>query len=311
MASENVAIYCWNDFGPGKIKDNIAKLQQSGVTTAILWAVHVGSPNTPKRKQKYGDLIYNDDPPNLFVSQNKFNPGNSPQIAAWPGLVAQLKQGGSSVSKIFLSIGGGDGVQDFTTIEYMLTHGMTETLIDNLTALRDAFKVNGTCVIDGIDLDCEESVHQDTIPVFSQILFNLGFEVTFCPYDYQDRKFWQTCMQKLWDLGLKVSWWNLQCYSGGNFNRTKLPDWISTLAGVVGKDAAPSFLWPGLAVMGSGTNDQCPDGICTTFAGWSKLGLGGGWLWRYDDIGKRPCSVPADLAAYVTAIKKGLSNKCT
>lgn len=312
MASANLAAYCWEDFGPAKIKNNVTKLQNTGLTTAILWAVHVGAPNNAI-KHKYGDLIFNNDkdhPENLFISQGLFNPNKNSQTGAWPEYVAKLKQGG--VNRVFFSIGGG-GVTDFTAIEYMLTHNMTDVLAQNLDALRTAFtdKATKQCAIDGFDLDSEESVSQDTIVKFSAMLFKLKFAVTFCPY--RDQDFWKGCMKTLWDNGRKVSWWNLQCYDGGDPNRKpeKLDTWIKALAAVVGEKAAPSFLLPGLAVMGSGPNEQCPGGICRTFSTWKDHKLGGGWLWRYDDIGKKPCPGRADLTAYVDAINKGLKNQCT
>jgi hypothetical protein len=311
MASTIAAAYCSGYLGPGNIQKYISNIQQSRLTTAILWALHIGRPSIPG--QHYGDLIFNDSP-NLFVSQGKFNPNNNSNIAAWPGQIAQLKQGGSAVSKIFFSIGGANPpVYDFTSIQYMLKNGLTGALVQNFTALRKAFTVNGTCVIDGFDLDCEEFVDQSTIVQFSQILFKLGFQVTFCPFDNQS--FWQGAMQTLWNQGMKVSWWNLQCYAGGYGNRSDLSPWIQSLAAVVGKQAAPSFLVPGLAVQGSEGDGQCPTGnggICPTFAGWSKLGLGGGFLWLYDAIiqNSSPCPGPADLAAYVAAINNGLKNNC-
>ena len=216
------AAYCSGDLGPGNVQNHISDIQNSGLTTVILWALHIGRPEIAG--QKYGDQIFNDFPQNLIVSGGTFNPNGSSAIAAWPGQVAQLKKAGG-VSKIFLSVGGAHPpVDDFTTIEYMLNNNMAGTLAANLKALRQAFTANGTCVIDGFDLDCEENVSQQTIVEFSKILFGLGFEVTFCPY--ANPSFWQGCMQTLWNGGDKVSWWNLQCYSGGYSNRNELPSWI-------------------------------------------------------------------------------------
>lgn len=305
----NSAAYCSGDLGPGNIQNRISDIQGSGLTTAILWAVHIGRPEISG--QKYGDLIFNNYPDDLFVSAGKFDPNDVSTIAAWPGQVAQLKQN-SSVSKIFFSIGGW-GVKDFETIQFMLNNGMSDKLTANLKALQTAFTVNGTCVIDGFDLDCEEYVDQSTIVGFCRIVFGLGFAVTFCPY--MNQEFWQGSMQTLWNDGHKVSWWNLQCYAGGGGNRTDLSPWIAALAAVVGKEAAPSYLVPGLAVAGSESDGQCPtgqDSICTTFAGWSGLGLPGGFLWMYDSIVANPgaCGGQANLASYVSAINNGLSNNC-
>jgi hypothetical protein len=312
MASANIAAYCWDDFGPGKIKNNVAKLQNTGLTTAILFAVHVGSTKDEGVQHQDGDLIFNDDredPANLFISQGEFNPAKNPVTGAWPGYVAQLKKGG--VGKLFFSIGGGD-VRDFTTIEEMFAQKKGDVLAGNFEKFKTTFSdpVTKKCWIDGFDLDCEEDVDQDTIVQFSQMLFEKGFQVTFCPYENEN--FWKRCMQTLWDQGKKISWWNLQCYSGGdpNINPEKMKKWIDALAAVVGEDAAPSYLLPGLPVMGSNTptGDLCPDGIYKTFKSWQdkNLKLNGGWLWRYDQIGNKPCSGRADLTAYVDAINKGL-----
>lgn len=312
MATYNSAAYCSGDLGPGNIASHIADIQNSGLTTAILWAMHIGRPSV--QGQQYGDLVFN-DMPNLIVSGGKFNPTNSSAIAAWPAQVAQLKQQGS-VSKLFFSFGGAvPWVQDFTTVQYMLTNGMAGVLEENIAALKTAFTIDGTCAIDGFDIDCEEDVDASTIVGFCQILFRQGFEVTFCPF--WDPETWQGYMQTLWDQGMKVSWWNLQCYAGGNPNRGNLSPWIAALAAVVGKETAPSYLMPGLAVAGAqDTNDgQCPTGnnsICTTFATWNGLGLPGGFLWTYDWILKSPtlCSGQNKLSAYVAAINDGLNNNC-
>jgi hypothetical protein len=306
MGTYETAAYCAGYLGPGSIQTYLPDIQRSGLTTAILWAVHVGQPSDPG--QHYGDLDFN-DADNLFISQGVFNPLNSSAVAAWPQQVAQLKQG-SSVGRIFFSIGGG-GVGDFTNIQHMLQNGMTDVLEENFAALKKAFTVGGACVVDGFDLDCEEGVDESTIVSFSHILFDLGFEVTFCPYG--NPSWWQSCMQALWNQGLTVSWWNLQCYAGGNGNGTGLTSWIDSLAAVVGKADAASHLMPGLAVKGSESDGKCPTGsgsIEATFAGWSGLGLRGGFLWTYDDIvkngGKDLCPGAADLAAYASAITDGL-----
>lgn len=308
MAYDTVA-YSGGDSGPGNLASHIADIQGSGLTTLILWALHIGRPSV--QGQHYGDFIFNDGV-NLFISNGTFNPLGSADIAAWPGQIAQLRQKGS-IGKVYFSIGGqSPPVFDFTTIEYMLKNGLANVLAGNLGALRKAFTVNGVCVIDGFDLDCEESVDPATIVAFCEILFAQGFEVSFCPYDNQG--FWQGCMQTLWNKGLKVSRWNLQCYSGGFWNRNDLASWIASIAAVVGKTAAPSYLVPGLSTVGE-QNAQCPtgqDSICSTFAGWSSLGLPGGFLWTYDSIVANPggCNGTATLSNYVAAINTGLANNC-
>lgn len=42
MSTINLAAYCSGDFGPGITNECIADAQQSGFTTLILWAMHIG-----------------------------------------------------------------------------------------------------------------------------------------------------------------------------------------------------------------------------------------------------------------------------
>ena len=310
----NLAAYCSGDFGPGISDQLIANVQESGLTTIILWAMHIGRPSIPG--QQYGDLVFNSGDIRI-VSEGTFNPGNDSAIGQWPNDIAQLKQNGSKVSKIFVSIGGW-GVEDFESIQYMLNHGMADVLKQNFQALRDAFTMDGQCLINGIDFDNEEYVSSSTIVDFAEILFSIGFEVTFCPYVAPTE--WQGYMQTLWDKGYQVSWWNLQCYSGGNGNLSNLQPWIDALSAVVGDGQGAAYLVPGLAVQGATDSNpqQCPTGeggMCQSFASVSNLGLAGGFIWKYDSIlsNTQPCSGSISLpsaADYSKAIEQGLGNNC-
>jgi hypothetical protein len=323
--SHEIAAFCEGILGPDKLTKHAGRVRESGLTIPILGFLHIGREQI--QGQSYGDLIYNNWPDDLLVSKGQFNQ----KLEAWPKQVAQLKQN-SSVTKIFISIGG-DGlkpadVQDFRTIQHMFQSGQSEILLKNLKELRRVFTPNKACVIDGIDLNCEEFypyierdgppyVEDSTIIEFSKMLFELGFEVTFNPWAPVDRQRWQYCMQELWNKGHKVSWWNLQCYDGGHDNRDNLQEWINSLADVVGAEAAASYLMPGLSVKGA-KDGQCPStnnrndpGIQETFAGWRNFGLRGGWLWSYDDIfanvnNSGLCPTEAWLWDYVQAVKKGL-----
>jgi hypothetical protein len=327
--SHEIAAFCEGILGPDKLTHHADRVRQSGLTTPILGFLHIGRPEIPG--QSYGDLIYNDYPDDLLVSyrgsEPVFNPNGKQVIQDWPNQVAQLKKY-SSVNRIFISIGG-DGkepadVRDFRTIQHMFQSGQREILRTNLEKLREVFTFNNACVIDGIDINCEEfdsyipppGVEDSTIVNFSTMLFELGFKVTFNPWNPPDRKRWQDCMQALLNKGHEVSWWNLQCYDGGRDNRDNLQEWINSLATVVGKDNAASYLMPGLSVRGA-KDGQCPStnnrndpGILETFAGWRNLGLRGGWLWSYDEIfanyNKGLCPGDAVLYDYVQAVKKGL-----
>lgn len=301
------AAYCSGELNPHRIKAHLSDIQQSGLTTVILFALHIGG------EGEWGNFTFN-EPRWLFVSQRVFNPAKDSAIRDWRQSIVELKQHGSVV-KIFFSIGGWN-TKDFTAIQQMLKAKQANLLRTNFNALRQAFTVDrDVCVIDGFDLDKEnEDIDEDTIVSFSEILFDLGFEVTFCPYT--EPTWWQSCMKKLWDQNHKVSWWNLMCYAGGVPNRNDLADWIDKIAAVVGKDNKPaSYLAPGLAVKTKPdyANGQCPtgpDSIESTFTNWKDLGLRGGFLWSYDDIVKSSgtglCKGQADdLKAYVAALRAG------
>jgi hypothetical protein len=302
MASYHTVLYSGGPLGPTQIDQHITDIQQSGFTTVVLWSFHIAS---------NGDITFN-DPPTL-VSGGKYIGDTS-----WPGKVAQLKQNGSSVSKIFLSVGAG-GVSDFTHIQKLIQQygtGPTSILCQNFMALRQAFTINGQCVVDGIDFDNEDNYDQDSMVQFAVMLFNMGFEVTFCPYTFT--QFWVDSLKALWKQGYRVSWWNLQCYSGGAGNNPQ--DWINAVAPVVGKSAAPAFIVPGLWCYqtSSPSDAKCPEKICSPFSNWNappnNMGLQGGFIWLYDDILKfedsNPCQWTATTAGYANAIVKGLGQNC-
>ncbi|MCF2860821.1 hypothetical protein ABMY44_01415 [Pseudoalteromonas sp. Cnat2-41] len=318
MSTINLAAYCSGDFGPGITNECIGDAQQSGFTTLILWAMHIGRAGDLNNSncqavpgQSWGELVFNDG--NIRITDgDTFNPNNDADIAAWPSKLAQLKQHGSKVEKIFISIGGW-GVCDFQAIEYMLEKGMREQIKANFKTLREAFTVDGECLIDGVDFDNEEVVKASTITEFAEILFDLGYQVTFCPY--QQPSLWQGYMQTLWDKGYRVSWWNLQCYSGGLGNLERLQPWLDALSAVVGEGQGGAYLVAGLAVKGASDSNPelCPSAFCQSFAAVSEQGLAGGFIWKYDAVlsNKSACdgAVPT-AASYSKAITQGLNNDC-
>jgi hypothetical protein len=319
--------------GPGELEKHLADIQGSGLTTAIVGMLHIGNPedhkDDPKAKtMKFGDFIYNNYPDDLIVRDGTFNPpnpdpdpkkakANNEAIAKWPAQVAKLKQQGS-VRDVFLVVGSPPRYwPDFKNIGTMLAQDDGAQLKKNLVALQDAFTINGRCVIDGFDIDCEETLDQatqDIVVRFCEMVFDLGFKVTFCPYENPD--WWRDCMRTLWNGRDgrdrdKLSWWNLQCYAGGIGNLGDLSPWIDALGAVVGPQAASSYLVPGLCPAGEDDVDgdvHCafgPNSFETIASGWKNPKLRGMFLWRYDPLALD--SGPNTLAEYVKAIKSGLS----
>lgn len=288
------AVYCWEDLYSGgqPVIDNI---KASGFSTVLAWSVHVSATNA--------DLTLNDT---LIVTDGTYVGDSS-----WPGLLAQLKTGTTSVNRLLFSVGSGGGPTDFTNIQTLITRfgtGSDSPLYKNFAKLLEVIPS-----IDGIDFDDEDLYDQDTIVQFSLMLKAIGYQqITFCPY--MEMSFWAGCLKELQaEAPGLVTAYNLQCYAGGGGNVYALPQWIDSIAPVLGPGAA-HFILPGLwSRNGTGcTSGECPDQMQTQYAGWKSLGIGGGFIWRYDDIidceNSGSCSGgPITPAAYAEAIINGLS----
>jgi hypothetical protein len=289
MSTIMTAIYGGGPFYSGG-QPVIDDLKASGFTTIVAWALHVNAA---------GDLIYN-DPTIVSGGQYVGDPG-------WPGLLADLKQGETSVNRLLFSVGGWEA-GDFPNIQALIQSqgtGPDSILYKNFAALKQAIPT-----IDAIDFDDESLYDQATTVAFSQMLYGLGYNVTFCPYT--EMQFWVECLQALNDEtpGL-VTGFNLQCYAGGGGN-TPQP-WIDAIAQVMGSGfPAASFVYPGLWCRnGDGCGSgSCPSDIASQFAGWKSSGIEGGFIWLYDDIqkceGSGVCGGPMGSAAYASAIAEGL-----
>src|SRR5947207_2206749 len=152
----NPVAYVREAGGPGALETHVADIQASGLTTVILIGLHMGWPDKYPGQQ-VGDFIYNAYPANLIVRGGKFNPNGTDAIKRWPAQVAKLKQQ-ASVSSVFLAVAGVlPWWADFANIQAMFADGKADMLKQNIAALREAFTIGGRCVIDGIDIDCEDS----------------------------------------------------------------------------------------------------------------------------------------------------------
>lgn len=269
----------------------IADLKASGFTTIVAWALHVSAT---------GDLIFNDP---TIVSG-----GNYVGDPGWPGLLAELKQGQTSVNRLVFSIGGW-GVGDFPNIQALIQSqgtGPGSILYRNFAALKEAIPT-----LDAIDLDDETLYDEATTVAFSRMLGALGYNVTFCPYASPD--FWTGCLAEIESQspGL-VTGFNLQCYAGGSGNQPQ--QWIDAIASAMPPGfPASGFVYPGLWCRnGPGcASGTCPAGVTAEFRDWQPSGIQGGFVWLYDDLQKCEdsgvCSGPMGSAAYASAIAQGLA----
>ncbi|MBA3487831.1 MAG: hypothetical protein H0T88_11710 [Lysobacter sp.] len=263
------------------VHTTIYQLQKSGFNTPILGLFHVGRDYDITPAQITGDIYYNDT---LVISQGSYVGDSS-----WPGLIGSMIGGG--VTKVCASFGGG-GVLDFQTLKRIYEGNGNSyagtNLLANLNVLRHTFPS-----ISVIDMDCEETYDQPSFVAFCQLLIALGFQISFCPYTWQD--FWTGSLAKLNASNPdKVVWWNLQAYDGGAGNEPG--QWAAAIG-----TAIPGFATAGYIVVGDWTNDS-PSEVKNLLRGFSnEPSLGGGFMWTLDDM-----ISAGTLDAYGSAIKAGL-----
>lgn len=290
MASKDAGVY-----GSGVLYTDptvIDQLRSSGMTTVVAWAVHVN---------EAGDLIFNDQ---AIVREGRYV-GNS----EWPVLMKKLKAQPSTVKRLLFSIGGWE-TGDFGRIQKLIADGGLEPegiLRRNFAALKKVMPW-----IDGIDFDDEELYEVETTVPFATMLYEVGFNVTFCPYSNEE--FWIECLSLLEakQPGLVIGF-NLQCYAGGEGNEPG--PWIEAIEAKMrpGFDAK-SFVRPGLwGRHGRECQEgECPETIEVKIGGWSgSSGITGAWVWQLDEllqcVDSEVCSGPMTIAAYADAILGGLA----
>jgi hypothetical protein len=285
MNTPNIALYAGGPLGPSGIAQNLAATQTAGWTTIILGLFHIGRPDVTG--QNYGDIIFNDS---MTISQGKYVADSS-----WPNNVAQLKQAGSTVTKVYASIGGGKGIEDFQTIQKIYQsngNSFSGTMLEaNLQTLRQTFPA-----IDGIDMDCEDNYDQASFVAFCEMVIGLGFAITFCPYASWEMTFWTASLAQIEKQHSgAVKWWNLQCYDGGSGNDPK--NWADAIT-----QAIPAFPTNGFILASDWTEDS-PSDVTTLLSGFSgEVCLGGGFIWDMDGI----LNGTSTMADYVGAIKSAM-----
>ncbi len=273
------SLYCPGQFFTST--NNLEDLKNSGFTTIIAWAFHVGQNGDITNG---GDLVKN----GVYVGATDWqNIGN-------------LKDGITKVNRILFSIGGWEA-NDFENIQNLIFN----TSVDNGggTAPGSILYTNFQLLkqnlpyIDGIDFDDESLYDEITYVAFSQMLYSLGYQVTFCPFN--NIQVWIESLKELNSINSNiVTGFNLQRYSGGAENNPQ--DWINAIQTAMGNEfPAAAFVTPGLA---GGQNNMAPAAIKSQFSEWKDDGIQSGFIWDYGSI--HPGTYPT--ASYSNAIKLGL-----
>lgn len=281
----NVVVYGSGLFGnnnPSVNQQQLEAIQGSGVTTIILWTLHVDA---------VGNFNFNGLPAIVSVgaSGSEFN---STDYGYLPQLITDLKSGG--VSKVLFCIGSAD-VTDFHNITALLsTEGGTQTLFNSFSALVNALP------IDGFDFDLEEfdQDYTDTIVKLTlRLNQNYGSMITYCPFTEID--FWTNCLTEVYQQNNNqqiVSWFNLQCYAGGGSNNPN--NWVADINSQYGVSDPNAFIVPGYDA-----EESPPSNICQIF---TTLDVKGGFIWNSSEIFSGS-HTPADFASAITT---GLNKNC-
>ncbi len=285
MNNPNVAVYAEGYMYPDltskrqPVEKTIAQLQKSGFTTAMLSQFHIDD---------QGDIIFNDP---TVVSKGKYIGDPT-----WPSLINGIIGNGSTVTRVGASIG--PNFENIFTIYNNHSRSFEGTqLQSNFTELHKQFPS-----ISFIDLDCEDDYSQPgAFVAFCNMLIEIGFSITFCPYNQGEITFWLYALQSVENsYPGKVLWWNLQCYSGGvgNRNPATFDLWAAAIT-----TAIPGFQTDGFIVAGDSTNDT-PSEVQTLMTSLSKSNsFGGGFIWTFDHIIEaNPDNPTAQEQAYANAI---------
>lgn len=282
MDGPNIAMYAGNPLGPGQVDINLQAAKSAGWTTVILSFVHISDERS--KKPDGSILFFNED---AFIEDQQV----LPPFATWNTSLAQLKQGGT-ISKLYMSIGGGDPVRDFATIQRIYRNNGNSfdrtPLLKNLVWLHNSFPA-----IDGIDMDCEDVYDQPSFVAFCKLVHDIGFEITFCPWTKPD--FWIGSLQQIrestWGPNA-VRWFNLQSYAFSIDPPFPIPGiWADLI-----KQQMPGFNTDNFILAGafarykSGPNSwdkACPGQVEDTLKQFKQGGhnsVGGGFIWNMDGM---------------------------
>lgn len=269
------------------------QLKTSGLNTLVLAQFHVNNASGTNQ----ADITFN----NILLVSNGQYKGDP----AWAGMLLGMIEDDSTIKTLLASI-----IDSWSVIQdiYNNNNGSFEG-----TQLQTNFQVLYTSIpaIKIIDMDVEDTYDQTSFVAFCEMLIDIGYDITFCPYTCQ--KFW---VNSLFALNASnpgaVRWWNLQCYDGGTGNDPG--EWGNAILQVI-----PDFDINGYIVAGDWTypdngSGDCPSAVQGLIAGFNtEAALGGGFLWTIDHIfenqsAKDPATcdgtVPT-LEDFVQAIQNG------
>lgn len=249
--------------------NNIAEIEHSGFTEAIVWSVEVNSA---------GDLNFNGEFPltsgGVYIGDQTHSD--------FASNMALLKQG--TVKRVTFSVGSsniGDW-QDITALVKSQGTGTNSILYKDFAALKTAIPA-----LDAIDFDDENSFNSPTTIAFGVMLGQLGYKVN--PDAFDNSSYWTNLVAQInTQLPGTSDGVHLQAYAGGSGNNP-----------CVGWNFGTVPVWPGLWDL----NDT-PAQVQTIMSGWhAQCGITGGFMWLYDDF------VGTGLAAqYAAAINNAVAS---
>ncbi len=242
--------------------ENVAKrVKESGFNTMIIWSVHV---------HEDGTLYLNDV---LVCKDGKCVVSDSIK-ETW----ANLKEEGSGIKRVEISIGGWD-CADFEGIKKRIEAdgvGEDTILYKNFKALIDATKA------DAVNYDDESCYDVISATKFGQMCDAMGVKIALCPYTQIN--FWKTLKSNLGDIVDRVY---VQCYAGGAGNN---PDtWAHQLN---------TKVIPGYWCMAGGGTDSA-DTVSKKLSSCID-NITGGFMWLYDDM--QNLRSPNSTSDYASAI---------
>jgi hypothetical protein len=231
--------------------NNIAEIEGSGFTEAIVWSVEVKS---------NGDLNFNGEFPltsgGLYVGDQTY-----PDFA---GDMSLLKQG--TVKRVTFSIGSSN-IGDWQDIEALVKAqgtGPGSILYQDFQSLKTAIPA-----LDAVDFDDENNFDLNTTVQFAVMLGTLGYHVL--PDAFNNSSYWMNVVsQTNSQLPGTVDGVHLQVYAGGAGNNPCSSTW----------NFGDVPLFPGLWDHGN-----TPGTVKTKMTTWHKdCGIVGGFMWLYDDF---------------------------